>query len=141
MCAECLRVRLCTWVSSVDRRGLRIPAVLLKNQLVVNDMAARIWTWVFSRAPWVLKDWLSLQLLLFFHLERGNLNVLVTWMKSLKCRFSWQQWKMHYTFAQPGISAIEMDLLSPALTISQLAKQIRIPTKYIPHLSSGTFSC
>lgn len=140
MHADCLRVGLCTWVSSVDRRGLTIPAVLLKNQLVVNDMAARNWTWVFSRAPWFLKDLLSLQLLLFFHLERVSLSVLVTW-KSLKWRFSWQQWKMHYTFAQPVISSIEMDLLSPALTISQLVKQLLILTNYIPHLSSGTFSC
>lgn len=132
---------MCTWVSSVDRRGLTIPAVLLKNHLVVNDMAAMNWTWVFSRAPWFLKDLLFLQLLLFFHLERISLNVLVTWMKSLKCRFSWQQWKMQYTFAQPVISAIEMDLLSPALTISQLVKQLLILTNYIPHLSSGTFSC
>lgn len=128
-------------VSSLDRRGLTIPAVLLKNQLVVNDMAARNWTWVFSRAPWFLKDLLSLQLLLVFHLERVSLNVLVTWMKSLKCRFSWRQWKLHYTFAQPVISAIEMDLLSLALTISQLVRQLLILTNYIRHLSSGTFSC
>lgn len=74
----------------VEERVVIVLAALLKNQLVENDVAARNWTWVVSRAPWVIKDRLSLQLLLFFHLERGNLNVLVTWRKSLKCRFSWQ---------------------------------------------------